>query len=266
MTATIQRQAQALHHASFNAEDQFSIDMEAIAEDGRPMWEWLGYSTKSNAVRSLGKLEEGTDYLLLKSDQQVQSADGTWQKRTVNRVMLSADGFKQWCMLAPTETGREVRRYFIEAEKKSRERSPQWLLKRSKGKEMRKQLTEELTKRDVSGVGIARCTNAGYRAMWGKTAKQKREELGITAKTNLRDNLPVSDLIAITAHEAVLETQVRLNDQTGDMFHVSLAHNTAAAVQRLLTTPIENQHDDRVPQSPRKAYVAGADGQLELLS
>ena len=34
------------------------------------------------------------------------------------------------------------------------------------------------------------------------------------------------------------------------------------AVQRLLTTPIENQHDDRVPQSPRKAMLIR---QLELV-
>lgn len=89
--------------------NQFPIDLDDV-------WQALGYSRKDNAVRNVlsDNFISGVDY---------QSAI----KRTVmggtpkHVYKFSIEGFKMFCMMAHTQVGREVRKYFIDVEKAYRQ-------------------------------------------------------------------------------------------------------------------------------------------------
>ena len=110
MDLVLKEQVAALHKQATAQQQEFCIDMEGAAAEGQPIWQWMGYSRKDAAKRSLEKLLEGVDY---QSTEMWTVAGGT--PRHV--VLFSHDGFKQWGMLAGTERGRQIRAYFIECEK-----------------------------------------------------------------------------------------------------------------------------------------------------
>lgn len=110
-------QVETLYRQAAASEQEFCIDLEGQAPDGRPVWEWMGYSRKDNAKASLSKLIEGVDYLVLKVQEQVPHQGG-FRTATKERILFSRDGFKQWGMMAGTDHGRQIRLYFIECEKR----------------------------------------------------------------------------------------------------------------------------------------------------
>lgn len=86
--------------------DRFPVPFDAA-------WQIAGYSNKGNGRRKLVKeLVEEEDFAFINSDKWTQ--DG----RSSDLIMLTCDGFKHFCLLAKTEQGRQIRKYFIEAEKK----------------------------------------------------------------------------------------------------------------------------------------------------
>lgn len=104
----LRAEVESLYQQAAASEQEFCIDLEGEAPDGRPVWEWMEYSTKGNAKASLGKLAQGVDFLC----RTIKSTGG----RPAERILFSRDGFKQWGMLAGTDRGREIRLYFIECE------------------------------------------------------------------------------------------------------------------------------------------------------
>lgn len=107
-------QVETLYRQAAASEQEFCIDLEGQAPDGRPVWEWMGYSRKDSAKASLSKLIEGVDFLLQKDLEQTSGRGGHNRETAI----FSRDGFKQWGMLAGTERGRQIRLYFIECEKR----------------------------------------------------------------------------------------------------------------------------------------------------
>lgn len=81
-------------------------------------WVIAGYQQKGHAKRKLtGKtsmLVEGEDYL---------SRSGEWTDggRSSDSIQLTCDAFKQFCLMAGTEEGKQTRLYFIAAEKRLKE-------------------------------------------------------------------------------------------------------------------------------------------------
>jgi len=85
------------------ANDECIVDLNLLIDIGV-------YSRKDVAVRSLRKnFEEGMDYSTLKR-RSSQSID----------YLLTSDCFKQMCMMAETDFGREVRKYYLEIERRWR--------------------------------------------------------------------------------------------------------------------------------------------------
>ena len=107
-------EVETLYQQAAASEQEFCIDLEGEAPDGRPVWEWMGYSTKGNAKASLSKLVEGVDFLLMEAHKQTNGRGG--HNREI--AIFSREGFKQWGMLAGTDRGRQIRLYFIECEKR----------------------------------------------------------------------------------------------------------------------------------------------------
>lgn len=89
---------------------EFPVDFELA-------WAWLGYSRKNNAKAALldAGFEVGIDLLI---HQQL----GTLAvPRPEQKIFLTVDCFKSWGMLAGTEQGKVVRRYFIDCERQAKQ-------------------------------------------------------------------------------------------------------------------------------------------------
>lgn len=94
------------------SKDQFSVDLENA-------WIWIGYSSKQKAKNKLIKnFEKGIDYLTI------------WVKtpssgRPSESFLLTLDCFKSLSMMAGTEKGKEVRRYFLDCERQLKDKIEQ---------------------------------------------------------------------------------------------------------------------------------------------
>ena len=90
---------------------------EAIAQsseqhpiDFDDAWQWVGYATKQKGLNMLtANFEEEIDFLTTR----LKSTGG----RPSDGYFLTVDCFKAFCMMAGTERGKEVRRYYIAVEK-----------------------------------------------------------------------------------------------------------------------------------------------------
>lgn len=75
-------------------------------------WSIAGHSKKQDALALVESLlEEGCDYLR-------SSVKNGGKGRPVKAYLLTCDALKHWAMGSKTEEGRQIRQYFIEAEKK----------------------------------------------------------------------------------------------------------------------------------------------------
>lgn len=92
--------------------EQFPIDFDDA-------WVWIGYTRKDNAKKVLldtGFLE-GTDFRVFLRIQE-NSKGG----RPSEKIALTVDCFKSFCMMAGTQKGREVRKYFLDCEQELKRR------------------------------------------------------------------------------------------------------------------------------------------------
>lgn len=93
---------------------RFPVDFEIA-------WKVAGYSEKGKGKRRLtskaSHLVEGEDYKIIKGDIARSGKSGLCG-RFSDSITMSCDAFKHFCLLAETHEGRQIRQYFIEAEKK----------------------------------------------------------------------------------------------------------------------------------------------------
>ena len=86
------------------SDEQFPIELDLA-------WQWLGYAQKQNALNMLKSyFEEDLDFSCLS----MKSPTGG---RPSHSYRLTVDCFKELGMLAKTEQGKLVRRYFLECER-----------------------------------------------------------------------------------------------------------------------------------------------------
>lgn len=100
--------------ALLESNDRFSVDFDAA-------WQWLEYSRKNNAKRTLlENFIKGIDYLLIIEGSDNHTGLSVQEQAVASRkeiIKLTTDCFKTFCMMAGTEKGKEVRRYFLECER-----------------------------------------------------------------------------------------------------------------------------------------------------
>lgn len=90
--------------ALYQSSEDFPVDFDLA-------WQWLGYTRKDNAKRILvSEFEHGIDF---SSEVRKTSSGG----RPTEFIMLSIDCFKSLGMMAGTEQGKAIRRYFLECER-----------------------------------------------------------------------------------------------------------------------------------------------------
>ncbi len=93
----------------YDSNDRFPVDFDLA-------WKWCGYTRKNNALAKLiaDGFEEGLDYI---------SAEKGAEKSHGNssNYSLTVDCFKHFGMMAKTEQGKQIRRYFLQCEKSHKE-------------------------------------------------------------------------------------------------------------------------------------------------
>jgi hypothetical protein len=95
--------------------DEFVISLDDI-------YKWVGFSRKDNAKILLKKhFKEDTDYkiLLRKLAEQTNSSDTLPKRGGINKekILLSIDTFKMFCLLAATQQSKSIYKYYIKMEK-----------------------------------------------------------------------------------------------------------------------------------------------------
>jgi phage anti-repressor protein len=95
---------QSLALSLYQSDEPFPIDLDDA-------WQWLGYNQKSDALSVLkSNCEKGLDF----SGSSLKSPTGGRPRQC---IMLSIDCFKSLAMMAGTEQGKVIRRYFLECER-----------------------------------------------------------------------------------------------------------------------------------------------------
>jgi anti-repressor protein len=90
------------------SQDEYPVDFDNA-------WVWIGYSTKGNAKTALVKdFVEGVDFLLMNNQKRSYGKGG----HNAEKIYLTVDCFKQFCMMAGTARGKQVRLHYLEIEKK----------------------------------------------------------------------------------------------------------------------------------------------------
>lgn len=109
--------------------------------------------------------------------------------------------------------------------------SAQWITKRLTGKGVRNEFTSTLKKHGVMGDGYRRCTNAMYIELFGKEAAEVKEEMGLSKKDNLRENMSLLDLQSIAFAETLAMDDIEKNRKYGNE-ECAKTSNKAARIVR----------------------------------
>lgn len=103
----------------FGADERAAIELAAESPDRFPVdfdkaWRWIGYSRKDSALRALESNFEASDdfHRYVEVVERPQGGGSPTE-----RMALTADCFKSFCMMAGTEQGKEVRAYFLRCER-----------------------------------------------------------------------------------------------------------------------------------------------------
>jgi phage anti-repressor protein len=179
--------------------EEFPIDFDDA-------WQWIGYSTKGNALRVLqDNFDGGTDYL----SKLINRSDGKPGK-SYRAYFLAVDCFKSFCMVAGTEKGKEVRKYYLQIEKAWN--SPEMVIRKAV------QLTKDCIK---VASGHARAGLEAEYAIWieskgmkylenpGEKCASAIRKLCSTFKEVLDDN-GVLFMHCLEAHQKLFRTCARL--------------------------------------------------------
>lgn len=91
-----------------------------------------------------------------------------------------------------------------------------WLQKRLDGKIARRGFTDELQKHGVTGEGYAMNTDAIYTGLFGKTAKQIKEEKGVKKGELTRDHMDLLELSAVSLAEIAAIKRIEKENAFGN--------------------------------------------------
>ena len=124
---------------------------------------------------------------------------------------ITASFAKKLSMMDKSEKGEQARDYFIGCEqalKKLAEQKHKTELERAKGIAVRQALTKAIQQSNendrLHGHAYSLYTDVIYKSIFGKSAKQLREEHGIEKKDSLRDCFPPEDLAKIQNAEMLV--------------------------------------------------------------
>jgi phage anti-repressor protein len=185
-------------YMNYHPTNDYPINLEHV-------FRMIGFANKGNAMKTIkNNFTEGEDYkkLLFHMEKQVQNGRNLGGAGlNQETVMLNVDTFKNLCMLAKTERGKEIRKYYVKLENVYNE------IVMEEIKENKKELEE--SKKELATLKKL------------KTKKWYNQEPGDTIYAIKIDNIiKIGKTRNIKARESYY-TQ----NQTGDVFYIKKCHN-----------------------------------------
>lgn len=133
--------------------------------------------------------------------------------RPTEDYRISASLAKKISMATKSERGEEARNYFLGCEQalvKLAEQKHKTEIERAKGIAVRQALTKAIQQSNendrMHGHAYSTYTDVTYKSIFGKNAKQLREEYGITKKDNLRDYFSEEELKKVQNAEMLVSS------------------------------------------------------------
>jgi phage anti-repressor protein len=90
-----------------SVEDQFPVDFDNA-------WVWAGFSSKQKAENAMETYELNGSEQVINLGLKTSTVKGG---RPSKHIRMTVDTFKEFCMVANTAKGKQIRRYFLECEK-----------------------------------------------------------------------------------------------------------------------------------------------------
>jgi phage anti-repressor protein len=187
--------------------------LEVIAQSINPYpvdfddaWQWVGYSTKGNALRVLqDNFVEVQDFCLSKLISK-KGSGGHNEKR----YLLTPDCFKAFCMMAGTEKGKEVRRYFLDIEK----RYKALVESRKLSKLVRRDFTDVIQDSGLNtamhGFAFKQFTDLINKAVLGMEARKYREINNLPKDANVREHVTPVQMASIAKIEKLVGAAIEV--------------------------------------------------------
>jgi len=95
-------------------------------------------------------------------------------------------------------------------------KTAEWISTRLNGKAARLVFTHTLSSHGVKGVGFSDCTNAIYKPLWGGSAALVRVKKNLPEKSNTRENMTTTELLAVSLAEALASDNIKKHDIFGN--------------------------------------------------
>lgn len=93
-------------YMNYHPTDDYPINLEHV-------FGMIGFSNKGNAMKTIkNNFTEGEDY----KTSLIPKEKSRWGGSGSDRIMLNVDTFKNLCMLAKTERGKQIRKYYVKLE------------------------------------------------------------------------------------------------------------------------------------------------------
>lgn len=150
--------------------------------------------------------EEGRDFLPF-----VPKYERNNNPKPPRDFKLSVDFAKKLCMRSHSERGEEARNYFIGCEqalKRLAEQKRQTELERAKGIAVRQALTKAIQQSNenerMHGHAYSTYTDVVYKSVFGRNAKQLREDAGVAPRDSLRDMFSQEELMKLQNAEMLV--------------------------------------------------------------
>jgi hypothetical protein len=118
----------------------------------------------------------------------------------------------------------------------------EWMAKRALSRSARLGYTATLNKHGVTErQHYAECTNATYRSLFGKGAKQLKSDKGVPAKGSLRDSMNIQELVTVSFTEVMSSDRIEDTQSYGFIECRNATVKVATAVRCM----IEGDRKDR---------------------
>lgn len=189
-------------------------------------WEWVGYSSKHKAKEMLeNNFSENLNFTRL-AEVRLQQEGNRKVKRPYEKILLTKDTFKMFCMLAQTSKGNEVREYFIKVEKKLYQLTSDtnYMEIRDKSKKVRNMFTGVLQNHGIEKPNEFRDITFGM-----------KNTLNIKAKKNDMDETELQKILL-----AETLSSLRLNQLNADGFYEvnPICLESSTDIKKLIDKPI----------------------------
>ena len=186
-------------------------------------WEWVGYSRKDHAKKALiDNFKENDHFLLVREMVKRKQGGGALREK----ILLTKDTFKMFCMLAQTSKGNEVREYFIKVEKKLYQLTSDtnYMETRDKSKKVRNMFTGVLQNHGIEKPTEFRDITVGM-----------KNTLNIKAKKNDMDETELQKILL-----AETLSSLRLNQLNADGFYEvnPICLESSTDIKKLIEKPI----------------------------